>query len=141
MSCVCRYSGKKSKAQKILEAVLKSLKAFFQDEETYKFYESSWTASMADLAERNSIAEVAPWLPLLDGTAATTSTSASALPRSSSQQNVEQQIREIVPQIVHANWSKKDKDRANEVRVANSTKFDKNAHPSFLRFKMRLWPG
>ena len=123
---MCRDHGKKSKARKILECVLKSLKAFLQDDEKYKIYESTWTAAMESLEQCNSIADALPWVPLLTRNAATPSAAESTLSRPTSRQNTEQHIREIIPQAIHSQWSKKDRDRANEVRVVNSATFDKN---------------
>ena len=98
-----------------MEAVRKTLKSFFQDDAKYKVYDESWTKSLEDLERRNNIAESIPWLPLpaLGSTEAPrrTATATTAV------RNVEQRIREIVPQVVHPGWSTKDKTRANEVSI------------------------
>ena len=70
---------------------------------------------MEDLERRNNIAESIPWLPLPDigpGEAPMGTTTTTTAVR-----NVEQRVREIVPQVVHPGWSTKDKQRANEVSI------------------------
>ena len=70
---------------------------------------------MEDLERRNNIAESIPWLPLpaLGSTEAPRRTTAAP----AAVRNVEQRVREIVPQVVHPGWSTKDKQRANEVSI------------------------
>ena len=98
-----------------MEAVRKTLKSFFQNDEKYKVYDESWTKAMEDLERRNNIAESIPWLPLpaLGSTEAPRRTTAAT----AAVRNVEQRVREIVPQVVHPGWSTKDKQRANEVSI------------------------
>ena len=119
---------RKSKAAKILESVLKTLKTFLQDDEKYKVYESAWTKAMEELENDNNIAEALPWLPLPDMRSVTATRPTTM--EHTSRNNIEHRVREIVPQVVHADWSQKDKKRANEVNVSNKAEIsDCNPHP------------
>ena len=90
-----------------MESVVKTLKAFLQDDEKYKVYESAWTKAMAELKNDNNIAEALPWLPLPDMRSVTATRPTTM--EQTSRNNIEHRVREIVPQVVHADWSQKDK--------------------------------
>ena len=88
-----------------------------QDDEKYKVYESAWTKAMEELENNNNIAEALPWLPLPDMRSVTAARPTTM--EQTSRNNIEHRVREIVPQVVHADWSQKDKKRANEVNGSN----------------------
>ena len=72
---------------------------------------------MEELENANNIAEALPWQPLPDMRSVPESRPTSI--QQTSRNNIEHRVREIVPQVVHADWSKKDKKRANEVHASN----------------------
>ena len=99
-----------------------------QDDEKYKVYESAWTKAMEELENNNNIAEALPWLPLPDMRSVTATRPTTM--EQTSRNNIEHRVREIVPQVVHADWSQKDKKRANEVNVSNKAEIsDCNPRP------------
>ena len=83
---------------------------------------------MEELENANNIAEALPWLPLPD--MRSVPESRPTMIQQTSRNNIEHRVREIVPQVVHADWSKKDKKRANEVHASNDVEiWQCNPHP------------
>ena len=103
---------KKALADTVLEAVLKSLKKWCKDGDQFEALQSSWTATMNDLASNKHITEAIPWIAI--PTEQFRSRDASQRPQLSVR-NTEAHVRQNIPQILHANWTASDRERANQV--------------------------
>ena len=110
----CGREGK-SKAMQILDAVRKTLKDFLKDDDEFNMYMDTWTASMEALEKDNNCSEPLPWRPLRMSSNQQVSRDRGQTRPVNQRRDTERQIREEVPQILHENWAKKDRDRANEV--------------------------
>ena len=105
-------TNKKTKGDQILAAVLKSLKSFLDTDQDYELMSASWTSMMESIIDHSYYSPPLEWLGLLKPT---TARAPGMVASTASERDTERITRENVPQIVHADWSKKDRDRANEV--------------------------
>ena len=105
----------KSKAMQILDAVRKTLKDFLKEGDEFNMYMDTWTASMEALEKNNNCSDPLPWRPLRMSSNQQGSRAREQTRPVNQRRDTERQIREEVPQVLHENWTKKDRDRANEV--------------------------